>query len=59
MSDSTDFTPLASNLSGDTLSSFGVVLSSDETLNEDDMSDGGSLMSEANLSQVNKVGDLT
>jgi hypothetical protein len=47
MSDLTDFTSFASDLSGDTLLSFGVVLSSDESLGEFSLPDGESIMSEA------------
>ena len=47
MSDSTDYTPLASDLSGDTMLSFGVVLSSDESICEFSLSDGESMSSEA------------
>ena len=47
MSDSTDFTSLASDLSGDTLLSFGAILSSDESLGEFSLPDGESISSEA------------
>jgi hypothetical protein len=47
MSDSTDFTSLASDLSGDTLLSFGAILSSDEALGEFCLPDGESISSEA------------
>ena len=45
-SDSTDYTSLASDLSSDTLS-FGVILSSDESLSEFSLPDGESMSSEA------------
>jgi hypothetical protein len=47
MSDSTDLTPLASDLGGDTLLSFGIILSSDESLDEFSLNDGESISSEA------------
>ena len=47
MSDSTDFTSLASDLSGDTILSFGAILSSDESLGEFCLPDGESISSEA------------
>jgi hypothetical protein len=47
MTDWTDFTSLATDLSGDTLLSFGAILSSDESLGEFSLPDGESISSEA------------
>jgi hypothetical protein len=52
MSDPTDFTSLASHLSGDTLLSFGIILSSDESLGEFRLPDGESISSESEASQI-------
>jgi len=46
MSDSSDYTSLASDLSGDTILSFGVILSSDESICELRLPDGESMSSE-------------
>jgi hypothetical protein len=47
ISDSTDYTSLASDLSGDTILSLGVILSSDESICEFSLPDGESILSEA------------